>query len=40
LDIDEDYSIKEIENLKDFIVVMYVIIDDIYQRVTPVHFIN
>ncbi|WIV13647.1 IS982 family transposase [Proteiniborus sp. MB09-C3] len=29
------YSIKEIENLKDFFLVTYVIIDDIYQEITP-----
>lgn len=29
------YSIKEIENLKDFFLVTYVIIDDLYQEITP-----
>lgn len=29
-----------ISNLKDFIAVTYVIIDDIYQKVTPVHIKN
>lgn len=33
----KNYSIKEIENLKDFVIVTYVIIDDIYQKVTPIH---
>lgn len=33
----KNYSIKEIENLKDFVIVTYVIIDDIYQKVTPTH---
>ena len=30
-------SIKEIETLKDFVTVIYTIIDDIYKRVTPTH---
>ena len=29
------YSIKEIENLKDFFLVTYVVIDDLYQEVAP-----
>lgn len=40
LELDRTYSIKEIENLKDFIIVAYVIIDDIYQKVTPTHIAN
>jgi hypothetical protein len=36
----KNYSIKEIENLKDFVIVTYVIIDDIYQKVTPTHIAN
>ena len=35
-----NYSIKEIENLKDFVIVTYVIIDDIYQKVAPTHIAN
>lgn len=31
------YSIKEIGDLKDFITVTYVLIDDIYQEITPTH---
>lgn len=31
------YSIKKIEDLKDFITVTYVIIDDIYHEVTPTY---
>ncbi len=31
------YSIKEIAELKDFITVAYIIIDDIYQEVTPTY---
>lgn len=31
----KDYSVQEIENLKDFFLVSYVIIDDIYQRIIP-----
>ena len=31
------YSIKEIENLKDFITVVFVIIDDIYHDIAPTH---
>ncbi|AEE90732.1 transposase [Tepidanaerobacter acetatoxydans Re1] len=34
------YSIKEITELKDFITVAYVIIDDIYQDVTPIYIKN
>ncbi len=37
LELDRTYSIKEIGDLKDFITVTYVIIDDIYQKVTPTH---
>jgi len=40
LELNRDYSIKEIENLKDFVTVAYVIIDDIYQKVTPTHIAN
>ena len=40
LELDRDYSIKEIENLKDFITVTYVIIDDIYHKVTPTCIAN
>ena len=29
------YSIKGIENLKDFFLVTYVMIDDLYQEITP-----
>lgn len=36
-DLNKFYSIKEIKNLKDFVTVAYVIIDDIYQKVTPAH---
>ena len=34
------YSIKEIAELKDFITVAYIIIDDIYQEVTPTYIKN
>lgn len=37
LEFHNKYSIKEIKNLEDFITVIYVIIDDIYQIVTPTH---
>ncbi|SHJ37064.1 hypothetical protein SAMN02745176_03369 [Lutispora thermophila DSM 19022] len=40
LESDRNYSIKEIGNLKDFITVAYVIIEDIYQKVTPTHIKN
>ena len=40
LELDRDYSIKEIENLKDFVTVTYVIIDDIYHKVTPTRIAN
>ncbi len=30
-----NYSITEIENLKDFFIVSFVIIDDIYQEIIP-----
>ncbi|MBU5439160.1 hypothetical protein KQI42_14150 [Tissierella sp. MSJ-40] len=31
------YSINKIEDLKDFITVVLVIIDDIYHEMTPTH---
>lgn len=31
------YFIKEITDLKDFITVIYILIDDIYQDTTPAH---
>lgn len=37
LEPDRTYSIKEIWDLKDFVTVAYVIIDDIYREVTPTH---
>lgn len=40
LELNKDYSIKEIVNLKDFVTIAYVLIDDIYQKVTPTHIIN
>lgn len=40
MELDRTYSIKEIENLKDFITVAYIIIDDIYKKVTPPHIAN
>lgn len=40
LELHKDYCIKEIENLKDFITVVFVIIDDIYDKVTPTHIAN
>ena len=40
LESDRTYSIKEIGDLKDFVTVAYVIIDDIYQKVTPTHIKN
>ena len=40
MELDNIYSIKEIENLKDFITVAYIIIDDIYKKVTPPHIAN
>lgn len=40
MELDRKYSIKEIENLKDFVTVAYVIIDDIYQKVTPPNIVN
>lgn len=36
LEFNKNYAIP-ISNLKDFITVTYVIIDDIYQKVTPAH---
>jgi len=35
-----NYYIRKIENLKDFFLVTYVIIDDIYQEVTPAYIKN
>lgn len=40
LELDRTYSIKEIGDLKDFVTVAYVIIDDIYQKVTPTNIRN
>lgn len=40
LEPDRDYSIKEIGDLKDFVTVVYVMIDDIYPKVTPTHIKN
>ncbi len=40
LEPDRTYSIKEIGDLKDFVTVAYVIIDDIYQKVTPTYIKN
>ncbi len=40
LEFDRTYSIKEIGDLKDFVTVAYVIIDDIYQKVTPTNIRN
>ncbi|WP_432406379.1 IS982 family transposase [Wukongibacter sp. M2B1] len=37
LELHKKYSIKEINDLKDFIIVSYVIIDDIYQNITPTY---
>ena len=30
------YSVQEIQNLKDFFLVSYVIIDDIYHKIIPI----
>ncbi|MBZ4646664.1 MAG: family transposase [Clostridia bacterium] len=37
LELHTQYSIKEIEDLKDFVIIAYMIIDDIYQKVTPTY---
>ncbi len=37
LEFTNKYSIKEITDLKDFITVIYILIDDIYQETTPAH---
>lgn len=37
LEFTKKYSIKEIDDLKDFITVTYILIDDIYQEITPTH---
>ncbi|SNS36090.1 hypothetical protein SAMN05446037_1008146 [Anaerovirgula multivorans] len=37
LEFSKEYSIKEIGDLKDFITVTYILINDIYQRVLPTH---
>ncbi|MBE6082701.1 IS982 family transposase [Acidilutibacter cellobiosedens] len=36
----KSYFIKEIENFKDLVIIAYVIIDDIYQEITPTHIKN
>ena len=40
LELDRDYSIIEIQNLNDFVIVACVIIDHIYHKVTPTHIAN
>lgn len=40
LELDRTYSIKEIGDLKDFVTVAYVVIDDICRKVTPKHIRN
>lgn len=37
LEFNKDYYIKEISDLKDFVITTYVIIDNIYQKVIPTH---
>lgn len=37
LEATKPYFIKAIGNFKDFIIVTYIIIDDIYQSSTPIH---
>ncbi|WP_353097795.1 IS982 family transposase, partial [Tissierella praeacuta] len=37
LEFSNKYSIKEIADLKDFITVIYILIDDIYQEIIPTH---
>jgi len=37
LELNTNYFTTEIENLKDFITVAYVVIDEIYQAVCPTH---
>ncbi|MEW9124849.1 MAG: IS982 family transposase, partial [Thermotaleaceae bacterium] len=37
LEFSNKYSIKEIADLKDFITIIYILIDDIYQEITPTH---
>lgn len=40
LELNKNYSIKEIGDLKDFVTVAYIIIDDIYQKITPTNIKN
>jgi hypothetical protein len=40
LESDRTYFIKEIGDLKDFVTVAYVIIEDIYQEVNPTHIVK
>lgn len=40
LELNKSYSIKEIEDFKDLVTIVYVIIDDIYQEVTPTYIKN
>ncbi|MFT9494171.1 IS982 family transposase [Anaerosolibacter sp.] len=40
LELTNKYSIKKIDDLKDFITIIYVIIDDIYQSITPTRIKN
>jgi len=40
LELNKTYYIKEIEGFKDLVTIVYVIIDDIYQEVTPTHIKN
>jgi len=40
LELNKTYSIKEIEDFKDLVTIVYIIIDDIYQEVTPTYIRN
>jgi hypothetical protein len=40
LELHKTYSIKEIEDFKDLVTIVYIIIDDIYQEITPTHIKN
>lgn len=40
LEFHKSNSIKEIDTLKDFVTAVYIIIDDIYKKVTPTHIAN
>lgn len=40
LELNKTHSIKEIENFKDFVTIVYAIVDDTYQEIILTHIKN